>query len=74
MMLRISENVFIPVHRVERLSFFGTYATLKYIDSREVDRIEGEDAQRLRMCVDALMASRSQAQPEIRTDQKGRRK
>lgn len=51
-MLKISEQVFVPIHRVERLSFFGTYALIKYVDQREVDRVDNEDAQRLRMQVD----------------------
>lgn len=46
--IQISEQVFIPVHRIERISFFADYAIVKYLDDRQVDRIDGEDADRLR--------------------------
>lgn len=48
MLIPISEQVFIPLHRVERISFFADHATLKYVDDRTVERIDGEDAVRLR--------------------------
>jgi len=44
----ISEQVWIPVHRIERISFFGCTATVKYVDDRQVDIIDGEDAERLK--------------------------
>lgn len=47
MLIPISEQVFVPIHRVERISLFGAYATIKYIDQREVERVDGEDAKRL---------------------------
>lgn len=46
--IQISDQVFIPVHRVERISFFGASATIKYVDDRQVDTIVGDDAERLR--------------------------
>lgn len=54
MLVPISEGVFIPIHRIERISFFGTFATIKFTDARDVERIENEDAQRLRMHVDGM--------------------
>lgn len=48
MFIPISEQVFVPVHRIEKISFFSTTATIKYNDDRQVDIIDGEDAARLR--------------------------
>jgi hypothetical protein len=53
--LQISEQVFIPIHRIERVSFFGASATIKYIDDRQVDTIVGEDADRLRRQMMAVL-------------------
>lgn len=44
----ISEQVWIPVHRIERISFFADTATVKYVDDRQVEVLDGEDAVRLR--------------------------
>jgi hypothetical protein len=54
MLLKITEQVFIPIHRVERISFFGTHAIIKFTDSRDTERVDNEDAQRLRMFVDSV--------------------
>ena len=51
MMIPLSEQVFVPLHRVERISFFADYALIKFIDQRDVERIDGEDADRLRKCI-----------------------
>jgi hypothetical protein len=51
MMIPLSEQVFVPLHRVERISFFADYALVKFIDQRDVERIDGEDADRLRKCI-----------------------
>lgn len=56
MLVPITEQVFVPVHRIERISLFGTTASIKYIDQREVERIEGQDAQRLMMWISRVMA------------------
>lgn len=55
MLIPISEQVFIPLHRVERISFFADHATVKYIDDRTVERIDGEDAVRLREFISSRM-------------------
>lgn len=54
MLLRISEQVYIPIHRVERISFFGTQAIIKFTDSRDSEKVDNEDAQRLRMYVNSV--------------------
>jgi hypothetical protein len=51
----LSEQVFVPVHRIERISFFADYAIVKYVDDRQVDRIDGEDAQRLRSIMHGVL-------------------
>lgn len=56
MLVPITEQVFVPIHRIERISFFGTTAHIKYIDTRDVERIEDADAQRLMMFVNAAVA------------------
>jgi hypothetical protein len=57
-MIPVSEQVFVPIHRVERISMFGEYATIKYVDQREVERVDGEDAKRLfRFCKDNCFPS-----------------
>jgi hypothetical protein len=48
MMIPLSEQVFVPLHRVERISFFAEHAIVKFTDDRTVEKIDGEDAQRLR--------------------------
>ncbi len=53
--VRISEQVWIPVHRIERISFFADHAIIKYIDDRQVDRIDGEDAQRLKAIMHGVL-------------------
>ena len=47
MLVPITEQVFVPIGRIERISMFGTTVSIKYVDQREVERIEGQDAQRL---------------------------
>lgn len=47
MMVPISEQVFVPVDRIKRISFFADYALIKYEDHSD-EKIEGEDATRLR--------------------------
>lgn len=65
MLVPITEQVFVPVHRIERISLFGTTASIKYVDQREVERIEGQDAQRLMMWINRVMAVAAQApEPE----------
>lgn len=56
MLIPVSEQVFVPIHRVERISFFGGGGTIKYIDQREVERINEEDAKRLMAFVLAATA------------------
>lgn len=46
--IQISNQVFVPIHRIERISFFGSSATIKYLDDRQVDTVVGDDAERLR--------------------------
>jgi hypothetical protein len=48
MLIPISEQVFVPLDRVERISFFGDYAVVKYRDDRQVDKLDPPDAARLR--------------------------
>lgn len=59
MLVPITEQVFIPLHRIERISFFGTTAHVKYTDTRDVDRIENADAQRLMQFVNSVVAKAS---------------
>lgn len=47
MMVPISEQVFVPVSHIRRISFFADYALIKYIDHSD-EKVEGEDATRLR--------------------------
>ena len=47
-MIPLSEQVFVPLHRVERISFFADYAIVRFTDDSTDARIDGEDAQRLR--------------------------
>ena len=54
MLVPISEQVFIPIHRIERISFFGTTATVKIEGQRDPERLENEDAQRLMKFVRSL--------------------
>ena len=51
MFVPISENVFVPAHRIERISFWSEMAQVKYIDQREPDVLKGQDAMRLRHAV-----------------------
>jgi hypothetical protein len=71
MLVPITEQVFVPLHRIERISFFGTTAHIKYIDTRDVDRIENADAQRLMHFVNSVVAKASmiecQQKPENRS-------
>lgn len=65
MLVPITEQVFVPIHRVERISMFGTTVSIKYVDQREVERIEGQDAQRLMMWLNRVMAVQAPvAEPE----------
>jgi hypothetical protein len=48
MLIPISEQVFVPLARVERISFFGDGAIVKYLDDRQVDRLDAVDAARLK--------------------------
>lgn len=52
-LIPITEQVWIPMHRIERISMFGTTVSIKYVDQRDAERIEGEDAQRLMMYIRA---------------------
>lgn len=52
MFVPISEQVFIPVSRIERISFFSDTATVKYVDDRQVEILDGEDARRLKLWMD----------------------
>lgn len=70
MLVPITEQVFVPVHRIERISLFGTTASIKYVDQREVERIEGQDAQRLMMWINRVMAV---AAPAPEPEQKRRK-
>jgi hypothetical protein len=70
MLVPITEQVFVPVHRIERISLFGTTASIKYVDQREVERIEGPDAQRLMMWINRVMAV---AAPTPEPEQKRRK-
>lgn len=70
MLVPITEQVFVPVHRIERISLFGTTASIKYVDQREVERIEGPDAQRLMMWINRVMAV---AAPAPEPEQKRRK-
>lgn len=70
MLVPITEQVFVPVHRIERISLFGTTASIKYVDQREVERIEGQDAQRLMMWINRVMAV---AAPTPEPEQKRRK-
>jgi hypothetical protein len=71
MLVPITEQVFVPLHRIERISFFGTNAHIKYTDTRDVDRIENADAQRLMQFVNSVVAKASmiecQQKPENRS-------
>lgn len=49
MLIPITEQTWVPEHRIERISVFGTTASIKYVDQREVERVEAQDAQRLMM-------------------------
>jgi hypothetical protein len=68
MLVPITEQVFIPLHRIERISFFGTNAVVKFTDSRDTEKIENEDAQRLRMFVDAVVRNATKAADEPAPD------
>lgn len=72
MLVPITEQVYIPIHRIERISFFGTTATVKYVDSREVDRIENEDAQRLMKFVTSVTAKACQTDCPCSSERKKR--
>lgn len=63
MLIPITEQVFVPIHRIERISFFGTTASVKYVDQREVERIEGHDAQRMMMWVNARVHPQKEETP-----------
>ena len=56
MLVPITEQVFVPIGRIERISMFGTTVSIKYVDQREVERIEGQDAQRLMIWLNRVMA------------------
>lgn len=65
MLVPITEQVFVPIHRIERISMFGTTVSIKYVDQREVERIDGQDAQRLMMWLNRVMAVQAPApEPE----------
>ena len=74
MLVPITEQVFVPLHRIERISFFGTSAHVKYTDTRDMDKIEGPDAQRLMMFVNAVVAKQAlTAVKPVDNQQKGKR-
>lgn len=74
MLVPITEQVFIPLHRIERISFFGTNAVVKFTDSRDTEKIENEDAQRLRMFVDAVVRNATKAADEPAVETKRSRR
>jgi len=47
MMLQITEQVFVPMSSVVRISFFGNKATIMYVDGI-VEDVKNEDALRLK--------------------------
>jgi len=73
MLVPITEQVFVPIHRIERISFFGTNATVKFIDTRDVERIEGQDAQRLMMFVNKVLAKQTEQTVAIERDERKKR-
>ena len=65
MLVPITEQVFVPIGRIERISMFGTTVSIKYVEQREVERIEGQDAQRLMIWLNRVMAVQAHApEPE----------
>lgn len=69
MLIRIGPSTWVPMSRIERISFFSDYASVRFIDVRDPELIRGEDAQRLRLDVESATVSRKPAEPE-----KGRRR
>jgi hypothetical protein len=70
MLVPITEQVFIPIHRIERISFFGTTAHVKFTDTRDVERLEDEDAQRLMMFVNNVVAMQAPIQKPVENHEK----
>lgn len=48
----ISEQVWVPVHRIERISFWNDSAMVKFVDTREEVRVNAEDAARIRAFIE----------------------
>lgn len=70
MLIPITERVFVPIHRIERISFFGTTAHVKFTDTRDVERLEDEDAQRLMMFVNNVVAMQAPIQKPVENHEK----
>lgn len=47
MMIQITEQVFVPMSSIVRISFFGNKATIMYVDGI-VEDVKNEDARRLK--------------------------
>jgi hypothetical protein len=47
MFVPLSELVFVPIHTIDRISFFGKEAKVYFKDSIKSEILDGEDAKRL---------------------------
>jgi hypothetical protein len=64
MFIPISEQVFVPVHRIERISGFGDTVNVKYVDDRNIEKVQGEDAVRLIAFIRKVNARASETRTE----------
>jgi hypothetical protein len=52
MLIPIAANAWVPLHRIERITFLADAAMVKYSDAREPESVQGNDAHRLRVFVE----------------------
>lgn len=51
MLIQIKNQVFVPDTHIRRISFFGDYALIKYVDHSE-ERVDGDDCERMKSQLD----------------------
>ena len=72
MLVPITEQVFVPIHRIERISFFSDHAMIKFIDQRETEKIFAEDAKNLMSFINHSVYSKHPVVAASHPDKKGK--
>ena len=72
MLVPITEQVFVPLHRIERISFFSDHAIIKIVDDREVHKIFDQDAKNLMAFINQSVFPKQPVVTVIDTAKKGK--